>query len=151
MNSHLGKGFITSFPPPSSPAELRSAQPPAGGGGVILQADNDPSRDGVGPRFPLLAANVQRLCVCGWVCVSGGSGIGCSLGVSLYCASFSSVMTLQACSAHWGERGKGSGGSRSLRCTPCTQTLTQPDEGLLETYSPGLRHSFLLFLCFPLT
>lgn len=42
-------------------------------------------------------------------------------------------------------KGRGSGGSWSLRCTCWTQMLTQPDEGLLKTYSPGPHHFSLLF------
>lgn len=82
---------------------------------MILQADSDPGRHGVGPLQSSLSRNVQgvRVCVCVSVCLSVLWGLfrgRCFLGVSLYCASsapFSSIVTLQGCFAHWGEQEKG--------------------------------------------
>lgn len=79
---------------------LCSLQPHASGAGVILQADSDPGRDRVWSS-PL------------WKCpgdVWGGlreGGCWGSVYIVPLSAPFSSVVTLQACSAHWGEQGKG--------------------------------------------
>lgn len=79
-----------------------SFQPDAPGTGVILQADSEPGRDGVEPLSPLLSGNVLG---------NGGFRGGSLLRGSVYIvrpsAPFSSVVTLQGYSAHWGKEGKG--------------------------------------------
>ena len=124
---------------------LHSLQPRAAGAGVILQADSDPGRDEVGPLWssPLLKCP-QGVCVCG----GGVQGRVVAGGQFILCLPLPHSALWWPCrpAMPTGEsKGRGSGGSWSLRCTCWTQMLTQPDEGLLKTYSPGPHHFSLLF------
>lgn len=76
---------------------------------MILQADSDPSRDGVGP-LSLPSLETSRGCVAVWGSFGKAVRSG-SVYIVPQSAPFSSVVTLQACCAQWGEQGKGSGGS----------------------------------------
>lgn len=79
---------------------LWSLRPDASGAGVILQADSDPGRDESSVFFS--SANMSR-----GVGDLGEGGCWGSGYIVPYSAPFSSVVTLQGCSAHWGDQGKG--------------------------------------------
>jgi len=118
-------------------------QPDASGAGVILQADSDPGRDGVGPLW----SSPLRKCPGGvWGNLGGRRGIARGQFILCFTLPHSALWWPCRPALPTGEsKGRGSGGSWSLRCTCWTQMLTQPDEGLLETYSPGPHHFSLLF------